>query len=64
MSIEAIQQVDSILERLQGRDCSACGAPNCRTFAEDVVKGEASVEVCFLLSTSLKETAEKDREEE
>jgi hypothetical protein len=64
MSIEAIQQVDSIMEHLQGRDCSACGAPNCRTFAEDVVRGEASMEVCFLLNTKLKETADKDREEE
>ena len=64
MSIEAVQQVDSIMEHLQGRDCSACGAPNCRTFAEDVVKGEASMEVCFLLNTKLKEAAGKDREEE
>lgn len=64
MSIEAIQKVDSILERLHGRDCSACGAPNCRTFAEDVVKGEASMEVCFLLNTSLKTAAGEDREEE
>jgi hypothetical protein len=61
MSIEAIQQVDSILEHLQGRDCSACGAPNCRTFAEDVVKGQASIEECFLLRTSVKDAAGKER---
>ncbi len=64
MSLEAIQQVDSILEHLQGRDCSACGSPDCRTFAEDVVKGEASIEECFLLRTSVKDAAGKGKGEE
>jgi hypothetical protein len=49
MSIETVQEVDDILERIKGHDCSVCGAPTCRTFAEDVVKGEASLDECLLL---------------
>jgi iron only hydrogenase large subunit-like protein len=49
MSIETVQKVDEILERIKGHDCAECGAPNCKTFAEDVVKGEASLNECLLL---------------
>ncbi len=49
MSIETVKKVDDILERIKGHDCSVCGAPTCRTFAEDVVKGEASLDECLLL---------------
>ncbi|MGD9290496.1 MAG: [Fe-Fe] hydrogenase large subunit C-terminal domain-containing protein [Desulfobacterales bacterium] len=49
MSIETVQKVDEILERIKGHDCSVCGAPTCRTFAEDVLKGEASLDECLLL---------------
>ena len=49
MSIETVQKVDGILEQIKGHDCSVCGAPTCRTFAEDVVKGEASLDECLLL---------------
>jgi hypothetical protein len=49
MSIETVQKVEEILERIKGHDCSVCGAPTCRTFAEDVVKGEASLDECLLL---------------
>jgi Na+-translocating ferredoxin:NAD+ oxidoreductase RNF subunit RnfB len=49
MSIETVQKVDEILERIKGHDCSVCGAPTCRTLAEDVVNGEASLDECLLL---------------
>ena len=49
MSIETVQKVDEILERINGHDCAVCGAPTCKTFAEDVVKGEASLNECVLL---------------
>lgn len=49
MSIETVQKVDDILERIEGHDCTVCGAPTCRTFAEDVVRGEASLDECLLL---------------
>jgi Fe-S-cluster-containing hydrogenase component 2 len=51
LSIETLQKIDEILELIQGNDCASCGAPDCRTFAEDVVRGNASLEDCILLRT-------------
>ncbi len=49
LSIESLQEIDMLLERINGKDCGACGAPDCRTFAEDVVRGRASQKDCFLI---------------
>lgn len=40
------------IQRLKGElpciDCGSCGAPNCRAFAEDIVKGQAKLEDCLI----------------
>lgn len=48
-AIRKIKQREEILAQLSGKNCSACGAPDCRTFAEDVVLGRAKVEDCVFL---------------
>lgn len=50
LSISSLQEIEKILELLKGTDCAACGAPDCRTFAEDVVRGSASLKDCIWLS--------------
>ena len=42
-------EMDEIYELLPQIDCGSCGAPTCRTFAEDVVKGECKLEDCIIL---------------
>ena len=32
----------------EGIDCGSCGAPSCRAFAEDVIKGNAKIEDCLI----------------
>jgi len=49
MTIEIMKRVEHLLSRIQGTDCAACGAPDCRTFAEDVVRGQADPRDCFRL---------------
>jgi len=49
LSIESLKKMEKLLNIIQGKDCSACGAPDCRTFAEDVVRGKASVDDCIIL---------------
>ncbi|MDM8552067.1 [Fe-Fe] hydrogenase large subunit C-terminal domain-containing protein, partial [Desulfobacterales bacterium HSG2] len=49
LSIESLMEIENILEQIQGMDCAVCGAPDCRTFAEDVVRGKASLSDCMLL---------------
>lgn len=43
------QEAEAIRKRLPGKDCAACGAPGCAVLAEDVVRGEASVEDCVFV---------------
>ncbi len=49
LNIESLREIDRLLERIQGYDCAACGSPDCRQFAEDVVRGEASLDDCVVL---------------
>ncbi|RJP82664.1 MAG: 4Fe-4S dicluster domain-containing protein [Desulfobacteraceae bacterium] len=49
LSIQSMQEIDNILEKIRGKNCAVCGAPDCRTFAEDVVRGESDLEECIVL---------------
>ncbi len=40
---------EAILARLPRKDCAACGAPDCATLAQDVVRGKAAVEQCVFV---------------
>ena len=49
LTIEEMRKIDKLLQLISGRDCAACGAPDCRTFAEDVVRGETPADDCLML---------------
>ena len=44
-----MQQIEELCSRFPGLDCGSCGAPTCRTLAEDIVKGEASERDCIFV---------------
>ncbi len=50
LTIEQMQQIEQILAQTAGNDCGACGAPDCRTFAEDVVRGYADLIDCYRIA--------------
>lgn len=41
--------IDQMEEEFPGLDCGACGAPTCRAFAEDVVKGVCKKTECIFV---------------
>lgn len=43
------QEEEAIRARLPRRDCAACGAPNCATLAQDVVRGVARENDCVFV---------------
>ena len=47
-SLRMMSQIQSLRETLPGLDCGSCGAPTCRAFAEDCVKGESKPEECMI----------------
>ena len=45
-AIAKLAKIEKLARALPGRNCGMCGAPNCSTFAEDVVLGRARVTGC------------------
>lgn len=47
-SMRMMADIQKLRKALPGIDCGSCGAPTCRAFAEDVIKGQADVKGCIL----------------
>ncbi|MEC9489318.1 MAG: [Fe-Fe] hydrogenase large subunit C-terminal domain-containing protein [Halanaerobiales bacterium] len=48
-AMQKLEQLQKEIEILPGLDCAACGAPDCKTFAEDVINGRASRTDCIFM---------------
>lgn len=57
-SMRMMGEIQRIREELPCIDCGSCGAPNCRAFAEDVVKKEANIEDCLIRNHNFKKEGE------
>jgi hypothetical protein len=49
-AIERQERIEQICRELPRKECGLCGAPDCRTFAEDVADGKAALEACILMN--------------
>jgi hypothetical protein len=58
-SMRMMRDIQAIKESLPGIDCGACGAPTCRAFAEDAVRGLCDIEACVIRSLD-KQKSEKE----
>ncbi len=47
-SMKLLAKIQAVREDLPGIDCGACGSPNCRAFAEDLVLGKADFNDCII----------------
>jgi ArsR family metal-binding transcriptional regulator len=43
------REKDALLEHLPRKDCAACGAPDCETLADDIVRGNAKLADCVFV---------------
>lgn len=48
-SMSRLQQVERLTHKLPELDCGCCGAPSCKSLAEDIVKGNANLTDCIYL---------------
>lgn len=61
-SMAKMLEREEILEDLPKLDCGSCGAPTCKTFAEDVVRGFAKKEGCiYLMRNEYKELLKRSQ---
>jgi iron only hydrogenase large subunit-like protein len=59
-AMEKLEKLEKINDELPGLDCGACGAPNCRALAEDIVRGIAGETDCiFNLRQKIRDLAEE-----
>ena len=62
-SLRMMSDIQKIRNVLPGIDCGACGAPTCRAFAEDVVRGNVKRDACPVeKSKRLDEQSKKEEE--
>jgi len=47
-SMRMMADIQKLRDTLPGIDCGACGAPNCRAFAEDTVRNKSCGAKCPL----------------
>lgn len=47
-AMEKMSKIEEIARQLPQIDCGACGSPTCRSLAEDIVQGNASLEDCVV----------------
>jgi hypothetical protein len=64
VSIRMMSEIQAIQKTLPGLDCGSCGAPTCRALAEDVVKGNASVDDCIIKIKERLRELEQQKEEQ
>ena len=46
-SIAAMSRINELCDKFPGLDCGSCGAPTCKSLAEDIVRGVASEHDCI-----------------
>jgi len=55
LSMDDLTKINRIRRQLLGFNCSACGSPDCLTFAEDVIRKRASLGECFYIRKNKQE---------
>ena len=53
-AIERQERIEEVFRMLPRKECSLCGSPDCRTFAEDVADGMVSLDHCVLLNLKVR----------
>ncbi len=60
IAIKKIELIEMIYSEFPGLDCGSCGSPNCKSLAEDIVRGFASELDCiFKLREKVKKLAQE-----
>lgn len=49
ISFNELSRIEKLAKVINGKSCGACGAPDCRTFAEDVITGFSNLEDCVYM---------------
>lgn len=48
-----MEKIRKIMDFLPNVDCGICGSPNCRSLAEDIVRGYAKIHQCIFVQRKM-----------
>lgn len=48
VALKKMEEMGRIVSKLPGVDCGVCGSPTCKSFAEDVVRGQITEKACII----------------
>jgi Na+-translocating ferredoxin:NAD+ oxidoreductase RNF subunit RnfB len=63
-AMRKMEKINSIVKFLPGIDCGGCGAPTCKTLAEDIAQGKAKASDCIFLQNTLSSAPRKPEKSE
>lgn len=52
-AMRMMREIEEYTRHLPGIDCGSCGSPTCAAFAEDIVKGEHTIDDCTIIMREL-----------
>lgn len=58
IALHKMREIETLEQELPGFDCGSCGAPSCKAFAEDIIRGFAKREDCII---ELRERADQNK---
>lgn len=53
VAMKKMERKQELIKKLPGFDCAACGAPDCQTLAEDIVKGNGDLPDCIFIQQDM-----------
>jgi iron only hydrogenase large subunit-like protein len=59
-AIQKMEKIRSLMSLLPHIDCGGCGAPNCRSLAEDIVQQKAVLSSCVFLQKQMQKDGKMD----
>jgi ferredoxin len=63
IALQKMEKVNDILNLLPKVDCTLCGAPNCKSFAIDIMNEKSTIEHCIFIQKMMEEKGELTRKE-
>ena len=64
LAMKKMEKIRKINNILPGIDCGGCGAPSCKTLAEDIVQGNAKTSDCIFFQNALNAAPKSPEESE
>ena len=63
IALQKLSEINILASNLPGIDCGACGAPTCKSLAEDIVKGNATLAHCVFIQHAMVGNNKMSKEE-